>query len=338
MFIPMFNFINKRMRNALYASLLAMLFFSACQDSGESEQLQEKGYTVSILARIGKPSPKARYEQIDGNANAEFAKGDDIGVFIDNDNAVCWKFDGTAWSTSNSIFWKDADKPHTFCAYYPFSASEAENKESIKMPSLESQNGSWENIAQYDFLVASKSLSYKEDHGNVSFTNNHSFKHISSLLKINIKAEGDMAEAVIDKVALEGSGLMTQTYYSFATGNIAIDNTNPKESFVITPKHSMDNHDVSFYFILNGTKADENNSAKAVTGNPISLTIEYTSNDKSYTAQREGLSSGLSSGCIHEYNILVKGGSVFITGGSITGWTPGNEIEDIIINGEEIHS
>lgn len=336
MFIPMFNFINKRMRNALYASLLAMLFFSACQDSGESEQLQEKGYTVSILARIGKPSPKARYEQIEEKAAAEFAKGDDIGVFIDSDDAVCWKFDGTAWSTSNSIFWKDTDKPHIFCAYYPFSTSEAENKERIKMPSLETQNGSWENIAQYDFLVASKSITYNESHGNVAFTGDHSFKHVSSLLKINLKAEGDMAKAIINKVTLKGNDLMNQTYYSFATGNITIDNINPKESFTITPNHSMDSQDVSFYFILNGTKADENNDAKAVTGNPISLTIEYTSNNKNYTAQREGLSPGLLSGCIHEYNILVKGGSVIITGGSISGWTPGNEVEDIIINGEEM--
>lgn len=324
------------MRNALYASLLAMLFFSACQDSGESEQLQEKGYTVSILARIGKPFPKARYEQIEEKAAAEFAKGDDIGVFIDNGNAVCWKFDGTSWSTSKSIFWEDTDNSHVFCAYYPFSASEAEDKERIKMPPLESQNGSWENIAQYDFLVASKSISYNESHGNVEFTNEHSFKHVSSLLKINLKAEGDMAEAVINKVALEGNDLMNQTYYSFATGNITIDNINPKESFAITPKHSMDSQDVSFYFILNGTRADENNDAKAVTGNPISLTIEYTSNNKNYTAQREGLFSALFSGCIHEYNILVKGGSVIITGGSISGWTPGNEVEDIIINGEEI--
>lgn len=30
-------------------------------------------------------------------------------------------------------------------------------------------------------------------------------------------------------------------------------------------------------------------------------------------------------------------GNVIITGGSISGWTPGNEEEDIVINGEEIN-
>ncbi|MDC1700595.1 hypothetical protein POY65_21070, partial [Phocaeicola vulgatus] len=41
--------------------------------------------------------------------------------------------------------------------------------------------------------------------------------------------------------------------------------------------------------------------------------------------------------CIHKYNIVVKDGNVIITGGSISGWTPGNEEEDIVINGEEIN-
>lgn len=49
------------------------------------------------------------------------------------------------------------------------------------------------------------------------------------------------------------------------------------------------------------------------------------------------MSPGLLSGCIHKYNIVVKDGNVIITGGSISGWTPGNEEEDIVINGEEIN-
>ena len=56
-----------------------------------------------------------------------------------------------------------------FYAYYPHSGSKAESKENIKMPSLDSQNGTWENIDQYDFLVASRKLSYDTDLGNVAF-------------------------------------------------------------------------------------------------------------------------------------------------------------------------
>lgn len=325
------------MKKALYTSLLAVIFFSACQGSEESEQLQENEYTVSIMARIGKTASEARYQQGNEKDVAQFIKNDDIGVFMDNGDVVCWVFDETAWSTSKSVFWEDKESEHIFCAYYPYTNSEAPNKERIKMPSLNNQNGSWVNIAQYDFLVASKTLSYQNDNGNVAFVDDSSFKHVSSLLKINIKGEGDMAKAVIDKITLKGNDLMTQTYYSFVTNNITIDGT-PKETFSITPEHSMDSQDISYYFILNGTKTAENIDSKVVTGNSINLIIEYTSNSKKYIAQREGLSSGLLSGRIYEYNILVKDRNVIITGGNISGWTPGNEIEDIIINGEETTS
>lgn len=113
------------------------------------------------------------------------------------------------------------------------------------MPSLDRQNGTWENIDQYDFLVASRKLSYDTDLGNVAFSGDYSFKHVLSLLKINIKGEGDMAQAVIDKIRLEGNGLTTQGYYSFETNSITISET-PKETFQITPSHTMNNQDASF--------------------------------------------------------------------------------------------
>lgn len=42
------------MKRSLYVSLLTIMYFSACQGSEELEQSQEKEYTVSIMARIGK--------------------------------------------------------------------------------------------------------------------------------------------------------------------------------------------------------------------------------------------------------------------------------------------
>lgn len=323
------------MKRTLYVSLLAIGCFSACQGSEESEQSQEKEYTVSIMARIGKTIPGARYLQENENTAAGFTTGDDIGVFMDDDNAVRWIFDGTSWTTGKSVFWKDKDEEHTFCAYYPHSGSEAENKGNITMPSLDSQDGTWENLGRYDFLTASRTLSYHDGLGNVAFTGDYSFKHILSLLKINIKGEGDMAQAVIDKIILEGNELMTQGYYSFETNSITIGET-PKETLRIAPAHTMNNQEASFYFILNGSEKDGDMDSRVAESRSINLTIEYTRNNQSYTARREGLSPGLLSGCIHKYSIVVKDGNLIITGGSISDWTPGNEEEDIIINGEEI--
>lgn len=84
------------MKRSLYVSLLTFMCFSACQGSEELEQLQEKEYTVSIMARIGKTVSGARYLQDNENAIASFSKADDIGVFMDNDSAVRWIFDGTS--------------------------------------------------------------------------------------------------------------------------------------------------------------------------------------------------------------------------------------------------
>ena len=76
------------MKRSLYVSLLTFMYFSACQGSEELEQSQEKEYTVSIMARIGKTVSGARYLQDNENAIASFSKADDIGVFMDNDSAA----------------------------------------------------------------------------------------------------------------------------------------------------------------------------------------------------------------------------------------------------------
>lgn len=68
------------MKRSLYVSLLTIMYFSACQGSEELEQSQEKEYTVSIMARIGKTVSGARYLQDHENAIASFSKTDDIGV------------------------------------------------------------------------------------------------------------------------------------------------------------------------------------------------------------------------------------------------------------------
>lgn len=107
------------MKRSLYVSLLTIMYFSACQGSKELEQSQEKEYTVSIMARIGKTVSGARYLQDHENAIASFSKTDDIGVFMDNDSAVRWIFDGTSWTTEKSVFWKDKNQEHTFTHIIP---------------------------------------------------------------------------------------------------------------------------------------------------------------------------------------------------------------------------
>lgn len=315
------------MKRSFFLSLpaITLLLLAACQADGEGEQSQEKEYTVSVTARIGKQTQasKARYAQTN-ETNAQFTEGDDIGVFMDDKDAVQWKYGSITWTTSQTTYWDDNNKKHTFHAYYPYTGSTAESKESIQMPALSQQDGTWEGIPKHDFLVASKTLSYSDDNGNVAFTGDNAFKHVSVLLKINVVNEGDMAEATINQILLEGNDLVTQTYYSFGDNSVTTGTSTQNNALSIEPSHTMAGQDAPFYFIVNET------------GSPIDFTIKYASNDKVYTAHREELISETTSGYIYEYNIKVQGGTVIITGGEISGWTPGNDVENIIINGEEV--
>lgn len=321
------------MKKACYASLLAMcLLFFSCQGNESSETVQGNEYTVFITAKIGKPIPEGRYQQENEEAAANFKAGDDIGVFMDEEAVTHFTFDNSAWTTDKTLYWADKDKKHTFCAYYPYDEMEISTKEAVPMPSLGGQNGSWENLEQYDFLAATQTLSYNDNRGNVTFTGDNAFKHITSLLKINIVGEGDMASAVINEIVLQGENLITLTHYSFETGEVTMEAT-PENELVIAPDFQMENSDKAFYFILNGEKKV---NEETLPDNPVSLAITYTCGDKQYIAKREGLVQSLLSGCIHKYKIQIKGGDVIITGGEISGWTPGNEEETIIINGEEI--
>lgn len=300
---------------------IALLFLSACQANGE--QPEEKEYTVSVTARIGKQVSEARYAQTDEDAIAQFAEKDDMGVFMDDKDVVQWKYGSINWSTSQTIYWEDNNRKHTFHAYYPYTGSTAESKDRIQMPALGNQDGTWKGIPQRDFLVASKTLAYSDDNGNVAFTGDNAFKHVSVLLKINIANEGDMMGSTIDQISLEGNDLLTQTYYSFGTGKVTTGGSISSNTLSIAPNHTMTDQDTPFYFIVNQTDG------------PISFTVNYTNSDKAYTAHRKELIPATASGRIYEYNIKVQGGTVIITEGTISGWTPGNEVEDIIINGEE---
>lgn len=321
------------MENTLYASLVMALLCTACQNEAETELQQEKEYTVSIMARIGKPVSDARYVQQaeDIESAADFATDDKIGVYMDdNDEAVCWTYSGISWTTEKTLYWEDKESEHTFYAYYPYSETGSTGIDKVKMPSLSKQDGSWENIPKYDFLVASKKLSYNDAAGVVSFTDNNAFKHVSSLLKIGIKAEGNMKEANIRQITLEKDGLTDQSYYSFDTECVTF-NGNTENTLRIDLDHFMNNQDVFYYFILNGKGRED-----AATNNPIVLTIQYTLNDKSYIARHDELCPDLQSGCIYEYNLKINDDKIIIEGGSISGWTPGNDLEEIIIKGEEV--
>lgn len=318
-----------------FIPLLAVSLFCACGSSEDAEMETQEKATVAIVGEIGKTTTvQSRYAQSSENEKAEFIEGDAIGVFMNDNDVVRWTYSATSWVSETPVYWENRDEAHYFYAFYPYSTSteQPESKDLVMMPTLSQQDGTWDNLPQYDFLTASTSQLYTDNQGTVLFTEDNAFNHVSSLLKLTIKGSGDVADATIDKILIEGDNITTPTYYSFTEGKTDYqEGTTQLNSVEIAPDHAMEDQDVTYYFILNGTDADDTESDEG-----LNLTIEYTIGEKKYVAQREDFASALLSGYMHSYNILIKSGYVIITGGIISDWTPGAETEDIIINGEEV--
>ena len=85
----------------------------------------------------------------------------------------------------------------------------------------------------------------------------------------------------------------------------------------------------TFYFIVNSGTVELSN---------VSLTITYTSGNRNYLATLASLGTTnnyFEQGKLYKYGLKVIDGVLTISGNSITDWTDGVVMDDIIINGVE---
>lgn len=310
-----------------------MTFFVACQQA-EVENPKADDLRMSIVASIkgqGK-SPESRYTG-DDPSDVDFEEGDNIGIFIDEKPAIEWSYDGKDWtSVGDIVYWPNKTKSHTFRAFYPY--AETEDYKEVPMPSLLDQDGTIESISQCDFLVATKEQYYGND-GKVSFTNegedaDYSFKHVSALLQLTFQQGEALSEAVLTKITLKGTNIVSPSSYSFETSEVTLT-PNAASDVLTADDLSKDLADgQTFYFIVNEKQDDE--SASAVT-----LAVEYTINGKTYEAKAAGLGDNLfEGGMCQTYTITIQNDLLIVSGGTISPWGTGGNFPDITINGEEI--
>ena len=314
--------LNNMKKNSFVWSCFVMTFFVACQQA-DVENLEAGKLLMSISASInGQIESKSRYAITDLQHLA-FTDGDNIGLFIDGKKAIQWIYDGTDWSTAENkvVYWPDKSKEHTFHAFYPY--AEATSLESVPMPDLSSQDGTFENIADYDFLVATSCQTYGEG-GVVDFTGETtSFKHVSTLLKFTFLEGEDLDEMLINKVVLKGGNIVAPTTYSFAeNGGVALNPNNLSDVLTVSPINQTE-----FYMIVNENK----------TQNPtVELTVEYEANGKTYVAKSENfVKAGFVGGMCQGYTITIQNSSLIIEDAVIMPWGIGENLGDIFINGEE---
>lgn len=315
------------MNNRLFVwSCCVMTFFVACQQA-EVENLKADDLRMSIVASINdqKEAPDSRYAG-ETPDNVGFTADDAIGLFIDNNPAVEWVYDGEGWSSGeNVVYWPDKTKSHTFRAFYPY--AETDTYTSVPMPSLLNQTGTIESISKCDFLVATKSQSY-EDGGTVEFKGTgSSFKHVSTLVQLTFVQGAELTGAVLNKIKIEGSNIVTSSSYSFENESVTLDSNTPSDVLMADGLSYTMSDERSFYFIVNEKKDGTL---------PVKLTVEYTANGKKYVAQKSGFANNLfAGGMCQKYTVTVQNSSLIISGNEISSWGTGESLDNVEINGEE---
>lgn len=323
------------MNKLLFAAICSMAMLAGCQQAEEIVNPGEE-LPMSIEASIGKSDVvTGRYAGETPN-NVSFKNGDVIGLLVNNGNFTQWTYNSNIWSQtgSSTVNWNNKKDDHTFYAFYPHTDNATLTE--IEMPKLSGQDGSMASVASRDFLYTTKTQSYGTD-GKVSFTGEHAFTHISSLLAITIKGDGDLAAATIENITIEGTDILTQSTFSFnpdeegINPEVILSTEEDKKGNLLTAtlSHPINSSDKTFYFIVN---------AETVNLSDVKLSIAYSfSNGDNYKAEVTGLNNTVNdqfiSGKQYAYTLKIQDRILIISGSGIKDWGNGESLGEIIING-----
>ena len=311
-------------------SCFVMTFFVACQQTEvENPEAEELRMFLSASINGQSENPKSRYTGTDPS-NVDFVENDEIGVFMDGQPADRWTYlkegETLYWKSDDWVYWPDKENPHTFRAFYPYQA--ATSITSVPMPDLSEQDGTWANISQYDFLVAATTQSYGTS-GVVSFEDDAAFTHVSSLLQLTLKGNGDLSNAVLNKITVEGADIVTSSTYSFSASageEVRLKTAESADVLSVPLSHAMNGADADYYFILN---------EKESTTGEVVLSVEYSKDGKTYVAKMAGFADNAFAGGTHQwYTLIIRDGALVISGSSISDWEGGQSLGDVEINGE----
>lgn len=126
---------------------------------------------------------------------------------------------------------------------------------------------------------------------------------------------------------VEGVNLVAPSTYSFEDKSVTLHPDEQSDVLEAVLDQAMSGQDHSFYFIVNEKK----DAASTVT-----LAVEYTSGGKTYVAQLENFANNTFMGGMRQsYTFIIKDSSLIISGSSISAWGEGEQMDDVVINGEE---
>ena len=319
------------MKKRTFAAICCMVMLAGCQQTDEIENEGER-LPMYIKASIGKSEVGSRYF-VETPNSLSFYDGDEIGLSVNDGDFVQWTYSDGKWNVTPAVNWNDKSSEHTFTAFYPFVADA--DKDNVPMPDLSGQDGTMTSVATRDFLVSTKKQTYGTN-GIVSFTGDDAFKHVSSLVSITLKGEGDLVGAKVSEISISGEHILTPSSYSFevANGNavtLSDDVAKQVDLLKALPSYTMTSEGITYYFVLNSGTVDLAD---------VTLSIQYEKGGKEYNAQLIGLGTNtvnkFESGKQYRYALKVAGGVLVVAGNEIAPWGDGLTMDDIVINGSEV--
>lgn len=321
------------MKNLSLLAILATTLLTGCQQTEDLENVNEE-LLVSIKASIENATP-SRYASNSANGtpnSLKFTSGDKIGLFMEDAEVSLWTKNESGWAHTPNLYWPNkSETERNFYAFYPYPSNTQTttiSKNSVPMPSLNSQNGTITSLSACDFMVATAQQAYTDHNGTVLFEGNNSFRHINSLVSITILKESDLENSTINSISFGASNIASSTTYSFTNTESPVTlNETGRQDLLASSDLGVDmdkeESNKTLYFILNS----------GINLSEITFSIKYTTATKNYTATKAGLGNGtLASGNRYNFNLNITDGVVSITGAEIQGWGEGSDMGDIIIN------
>ena len=297
------------------------LFLSAC--SNDTLSLNED-LSIKLFIEVGSnPKPVSKtVTNIDGSVS--FSENDKVGLFIPNqETPVLWTYNGTLWNSEDKVVWENRVDDFEFLAYYPCETTAEVTRTSVPMPDLSVQTGDIDDIGSKDFLVGKCTTSYSVGNGVVSFSGDNAFKHVYSLLHINIVNEEAAQSFSMKKCSFSGVGIVTPHVYSFDSASEGMKKSGEEEKSTLEIADLSSLSESAVTVLLNPVSLEI----------PLSFTLNYTNGGEGYEYEASvNIGKEFLAGSFSKITLRLVDGKLTMTGNEVENWNV-ITLDEIVITG-----
>ncbi len=296
-----------------------LLAFTACQQEVMSGVDENAETSPVVLKTVIDTHLQSRISNNTETGESTFVEGDKIGLFMaESTDPVAFTYSGMAWNAAAMLYWPDNKADFLFEAFYPF--VESVQRDNILMPSLAVQDGTLEDVAKKDFLIASHTQNFGEN-GVVTL----SFSHQYSLMAFSVKINVEGAETpTLQSLTLNGDKIISPATYSFVSASATIQGPSEGADLVLSVNKPCGEDGEMLYCLLN--------PVELLAG--LTITCNYMVGDEPYVATATLSDPGLEKGNMYQYQLSIKERSIEVSGCTVSKWNI-QKLENIVIDAFE---